>query len=156
MSTHVHSPARSIDDIHEQARLLLAQQDQRYTTGRQDLIDTLHSAGRPLTLPGVLELAPDLTQSSAYRNLDVLESSGIITRINAPGDHTYYELDESLMGHHHHLICVACNLIVDVELPASLEAIVDEGLSESAARAGFTPLHHTLDLFGTCANCEAS
>lgn len=156
MSAHVHHGPRTIEEIHDQARILLAQQDQRYTPGRHALIDTLYGAGRPLTLPGVLELAPSLTQSSAYRNLDVLESSGIITRINAPGDHTYYELDETLMGHHHHLICVACNLIVDIELPASLESIVDEGLNQSAQRAGFTPLHHTLDLFGTCANCEAS
>ncbi len=133
--------------------MLLAEQDQRYTPGRRDLVDTLHEAGRPLTLPDVLDRAPGLKQSSAYRNLDVLESSGIISRINAPGDHTYYELAENLMGHHHHLICVACGLIVDIELPANLEHIVDEGLSQSARLAGFAPLHHTLDLFGTCANC---
>jgi len=150
-----HSHAHDIDitDVHQQIAARLKPLDQRYTEGRRRLVDALVSAGRPLTLPDIVASAPDLAQSSAYRNLDVLEQSGVVTRISVGNDHAHFELAESLLGHHHHLICVECGTIEDVHLDDEIEAVVDEGLKKVATAVGFTPLHHSLDLHGTCRNC---
>ena len=142
-----------LSELHAQIGSRLAQQGHRYTSGRQELVKTLVLTGQPMTLPDIVEADPKLAQSSAYRNLDVLVRCGVIRRINAGVDHAYFELAESLLGHHHHLICVSCGSIEDVHLDSEVENLVDKSLSEIAARTGFTPTTHSLDLHGHCADC---
>jgi Fe2+ or Zn2+ uptake regulation protein len=148
--THDHDTT----DHHEQIARRLSNGGQRYTSARRELVSVLVAAGRPLTLPGISRLAPDLAQSSIYRNLDVLERSGIIRRIAAGSEHAHFELTEDLLGHHHHLICVDCGHIDDIHLDDSLERLVEQHLSAVAERAGFDPLHHSLDLHGRCTDCQ--
>lgn len=147
-------PPADDDQLHDEIDELLSRHDHRYTSGRRRLVAVLAVAERPLTLPEILERDGRLTQSSAYRNLDVLESSGVVRRIVGAGDHAHHELAESMLGHHHHLICVGCGLVEDIRLGDELEHAVDDALGEAAAAAGFTPLHHSLDLHGRCAGCS--
>lgn len=144
----------SLDQLHDEVAELLRRHDHRYTSGRRRLVEVLAVAERPLTLPEVLARDSQLSQSSAYRNLDVLESSGAIRRISGTADHAHHELAESMLGHHHHLICVGCGVIEDIRLGDTLEAEVDQALTGAAVQAGFTPLHHSLDLHGHCADCS--
>ena len=106
-----------------------------------------------MTLPDIVAADPKLAQSSAYRNLDVLVRSGIIRRINAATDRAHFELAEPLMGHHHHLICINCGTVEDIHLDSEVEHMVDKSLSDIASQTGFTPIHHSLDLHGHCADC---
>lgn len=140
-------------DLHEAVGMCLARHDYRYTDGRRRLVDAIAAAGQPVTLPDIVTAAPELAPSSVYRNLDVLERSGVVDRIASSGDHAYFEFAEPLLSHHHHLICVDCGAIEDVQLDDHVEALVDQSLAEAAGRAGFTPLRHSLDLRGHCADC---
>ena len=45
-------------DVHSVAASRLAAVGQRYTTGRRMVVETLQSAGRPLTIPEILEANP--------------------------------------------------------------------------------------------------
>jgi len=141
--------------LHDHVADQLTQLDQRYTSGRRQLIETLSAIGNPATLPDILLAAPDLTQSSAYRNLDVLERSGVIRRLATSHDYAHYELAEPLLGHHHHLICVQCESITDVHLDHETEEFVLARLHNAAQDHGFTPIDHTLDLHGICRSCTA-
>lgn len=154
MSEHLSIGSRTIEAVHEAAADGLTANEQRYTSGRRQLVDALHEAGRPLRLPEIVEAVPGLPQSSAYRNLDVMVQAGVIHRITVGGDHTHFELAEPLLGHHHHLICVGCGRIEDIHLEAELEEAVDNGLREAATNASFTPLHHSLDMHGYCDDCD--
>jgi Fe2+ or Zn2+ uptake regulation protein len=131
----------------------LAGVDQRYTAGRRALVEALNVAGRPLTLPDILAAAPDMAQSSAYRNLAVLEGAGVVHRVVGPGDFARYELAEDLTEHHHHLVCSECGSIVDVSIPARLERALDRTLYALADEQGFEVDAHRLDLLGRCAAC---
>ena len=142
-----------LTELHAQISSRLAQQGHRYTRGRKELVETLVLTGQPMTLPDIVEADPKLAQSSAYRNLDILVRCGAIRRINAGGDHTYFELAEPLLGHHHHLICLSCGNIEDIHFDSEVELLVDKSLSEISARTGFTPVTHSLDLHGHCADC---
>ena len=142
-----------LSELHAQIGSKLAQQGHRYTNGRQELVEILVLTGQPMTLPDIVEADPNLAQSSAYRNLDILVRCDVIRRINAGGDHAYFELAESLLGHHHHLICLSCGSIEDVQFDSEIEHLVDKSLSEIAAQTGFTPTTHSLDLHGHCAEC---
>ncbi len=125
-----------------------------YTRRRRELVEVLLTAAAPMTVPDISATAPALSASSAYRNLDVLERCGVVHRIRSTGDHTHFELAEPLLEHHHHLICVGCGEIRDIHLTKNLEKLVEQNLAEAADQANFTPLHHSLDLYGRCADCE--
>jgi Fur family ferric uptake transcriptional regulator len=127
---------------------------QRYTSQRRALVDILAAAPSPLTLPQLLERSVGLAQSSAYRNLAVLERAGVAHRIVTTGDHACWELTEDLTEHHHHLICNACGDVTDFTVPSEVESGLDSALAAVAADAGFSPLHHRLDLVGLCARCK--
>ena len=144
----------STSELHAAVSLRLARHDYRYTQGRRRLVDAISAAGQPVTLPDIVVASPGLAPSSVYRNLDVLERSGVVNRIAAGADHAYFEFAEPLLAHHHHLVCVECGSIEDVCLDDDVESLIDNSLAEIASRAGFTPSHHSLDLHGRCSYCE--
>jgi Fe2+ or Zn2+ uptake regulation protein len=131
----------------------LARHDLRYTDGRRQIVTGLRRAGGPVTLPELLELQGDLAQSSAYRNLSLMEEAGVIRRLVHRGDHAHYELAEELTEHHHHLICESCGSVRDVTLPAPIERDLDRAFTGAAGAEGFVPRHHVIDVYGLCADC---
>lgn len=131
----------------------LAKHDLRYTAGRRRLVTGLRSAAGPVTLPELLDLAADLPQSSAYRNLSLLETAGVVRRLVHGGDHAHYELAEELTGHHHHLICESCGSVRDFTLPPALERALDQAFVSIAADVDFVPADHVVDVYGRCASC---
>lgn len=142
-------------ELHRMARERLTDRDQRYTTGRKVIVDALAAAGAPVTLPELLRQEPSLAQSSAYRNLALMEEAGVVRRLLHGGEHAHYELAEDLTEHHHHLICEECGLIRDITLDATLERSLDRAFEVLAGSAGFAPRHHAIDVYGRCADCAA-
>ena len=140
-------------DLHETAAARLRQADQRYTRNRREIVSVLAATGRPLSIPELLDVHDGLPQSSAYRNLALLEEAGVVRRVLGGGEFARYELAEDLTEHHHHLICSACGTVEDVTLPAAVEAEVERALKRAARRSRFTGAYHQLDLVGLCANC---
>ena len=141
-------------DLHDIAAARLRKVGQRYTKRRRALVGVLDTASGPLTIPQVLELDPDLAQSSAYRNLAVLEQAHVVHRIITSDDFARYELAEDLTEHHHHLICGTCGDVVDFTLDAKVESDLERVLDQVAGKIDFAVDHHRLDLVGTCAGCE--
>jgi Fur family transcriptional regulator, ferric uptake regulator len=127
----------------------LAEHDLRYTAGRRAIVEGLKAADGPVTLPELLDSSPDLAQSSAYRNLGLLEEAGVVRRLVHGG-----ELSESLTEHHHHLICESCGLVRDVTLETKLERTLDKAFDTLAEAEGFVTTHHTVDLYGLCSTCR--
>lgn len=136
--------------VHER----LARSELRYTSGRRAIVTGLRVADRPVTLPELLDLSPDLAQSSAYRNLSLMEEAGVIRRLVHGGDHAHYELAEELTEHHHHLICEVCGLVRDVTFDPRLERTLDDAFARLADDEGFVPRHHAIDVYGRCARCR--
>jgi len=132
----------------------LDRRDLRYTAGRRAIVRGLRGAGGPVTLPELLDAAPDLAMSSAYRNLAQLEQAGVVRRVVTHGDHVRYELSEALTEHHHHLICDTCGSVRDVTLDDDLEARLHDAFEAVAAADRFSLRAHTIDLHGTCAECS--
>ncbi|MCB0974726.1 MAG: transcriptional repressor [Actinobacteria bacterium] len=143
------------DEVHDKVRRWLARRNQRYTSGRRRLVDTMLGSGKPLTLPEIVSLTPDLPQSSAYRNLDVLERCGVARRISTGAGHSYFELAEPIGHHHHHLVCVDCDRIADIVLSERFESLADQQLGKAASEAGFQLTHHSIDLYGRCPGCQS-
>jgi len=127
---------------------------QRYTSNRRRLISILLRSSKPLSINQILDMDPELAQSSAYRNLTVLEEAGSIARIVTSADHARYELAEEILEHHHHIICSPCGEILDFHLSDNIEETLEASLQEIADQLGFTLDTHRLDLIGTCTLCK--
>ena len=141
------------DRLHRQVNDRLHHIDQQYTRGRRVIVEMLVDADSPMTLPELLQRAPALTQSSAYRNLAMMEEAGVVRRLVHGVDHARYELAEDLAGHHHHVVCTSCGTVRDFTLDQRLERTLDAAFDQVARTAGFQPQHHDIDVFGICADC---
>ena len=157
---------RAVEDLHVVVGRRLRAVGMRYSRSRYAVVHILEVAGRPLTLPEILDAGNTtqvvgddvrsgrgLTQSSAYRNLGELVDSAVVRRVDSGGDHVRFELHESLTGHHHHLVCEACGRIDDFDVPDEFEQGVAD-LVAMAAQRGFQVHGHQFDMIGRCAGCH--
>ncbi len=127
----------------------------RLTRGRRTIIDTLSAAEGPLSaaeLHGLLDGAVPL--SSIYRSLTVLEDAQVLAPHHSTKGITRYELAEWLGGHHHHLVCIDCGTVEDVEVNEHLERQLEQVVEGASAAANFTPISHSLDIEGRCSRCR--
>lgn len=84
--------------------------------------------------------------STVYRALQAMADAGEIDVLRSDaGEAAYRKCSDS---HHHHLVCRSCGRTVEVEGPT-----VEKWTRAVAGEHGFTDVSHTLEIFGTCADC---
>ena len=145
--------AASATDLDRAVTDRLARSELRYTRGRRAIVAALRTAGGPVTLPDLLDLAPTVTQSSAYRNLALMEEADVVRRVVHGADHSHFELAEDLTEHHHHMICESCGAVQDFTLDPSVELALDAAFERIARKSGATASSHLIDLFVQCDDC---
>jgi len=126
----------------------------RYTSGRRAIVELLALTARPVSISDIAAQLPDIPRSSAYRHLVDLQGAGVVRRIAAEDEFARFELAEDLTEHHHHLLCTSCGSVTDVTPTPAFELIVARTVQELAAKQGFRPTAHALDVIGHCANCD--
>jgi len=140
--------------LEQQIRLRLAGSDVRYTTGRQKVVAALARADGPRS---AAELHDDLERaiplSSLYRSLAVMAEAGALAQHHGSKGITRYELAEWLTGHHHHLVCIDCGAVDDIELPTELEATLEDLIAQVAGSGSFVATGHALEIDGRCKAC---
>jgi len=139
-------------DVHDAIAARIKTTDGRYTQSRRRLVEVLVAALQPLTVEEIVEHSR-LPLSSVYRNLAVLEESGLVHRLAGHGDFARFELAEELVGHHDHLVCASCGAMIDIAFPAALEAELGRALARLARRKGFQVGSHRVDAIGRCPEC---
>ncbi len=128
----------------------LADRGVRYTRGRKAVTSALARADGPLSAAELHELIrPSVPLSSLYRSLAVLEEVGVLIPHFGQAV-SRYELAEWLAGHHHHLVCLECGTVDDVELPEHLEKRITALVEEIGSMTTFSPSDHSLEIEGTC------
>lgn len=144
-----------LTDLHLAAATRLRHDGQRYTRNRRTLVEVLAEADRPLTIPEILQRRADIPQSSAYRNLAVLESSSVVRRVVTHDEFARYELAEEFTDdHHHHVICSSCGAVEDVAVPDAFEAELERVAAALARKLRYALDHHRLDVVGVCSVCR--
>lgn len=84
--------------------------------------------------------------ATVYRTLQRLSAAGEVDMLRTEDGEAIYRRCSTT--HHHHLVCRACGRTVEVEGPA-----VERWTNAIASEHGFVDVAHTLELFGTCADC---
>ena len=87
--------------------------------------------------------------STVYRAVQSLADDGELDSIRTDSGEALYRRCSS--QHHHHLVCRSCGRTVEVAGPA-----VERWADEVAGEHGFADVSHTLEIFGTCADCRAA
>ena len=142
------------DELHQAVAARLQRVGQRYTAARRQLVDAMASAGGPQPVHDIVARGPGLPLSSAYRNLADLAQAGVVVRVTATDDVARYELAEDLAGHHHHLLCTGCGVVVDFTLSGSVERALLAAAAQAANSTGFQATGHRVDLLGVCERCS--
>lgn len=86
--------------------------------------------------------------TTVYRALQVLADLHEVDVLRTAEGETAYRRCST--GHHHHLVCRTCGRTVEVDGPA-----VERWAQSTAERHGFVDVGHTVEIFGTCADCAA-
>ncbi|KNX37433.1 Fur family transcriptional regulator [Luteipulveratus halotolerans] len=105
-------------------------------TSAQDLHAQLRSQGDSVGL------------ATVYRTLQSMAADGEVDVLRTDDGEAVYR--QCSTGHHHHLVCRSCGATVEVEGPA-----VERWTDKISAEHGFTDVTHTLEIFGTCRDCQS-
>lgn len=133
----------------------LADEDVRYTRGRRAVVKALMDADGPMSAAELhTAIGADVPLSSLYRTLTVLEEAQIVTPHFGARGALRYEFDEWLTGHHHHLVCVECGTVDDIDIPQPYEDMVTELVDAIAKTASFDATGHVLEIEGRCPKCR--
>ena len=89
--------------------------------------------------------------ATVYRALDLLSELGILVKIDFGDGCARYELNtaDPNVHHHHHLICVKCKKVIEVE-----EDLLDDLEATISKKSGFQILNHEVKFFGYCKDCQ--
>ncbi len=96
----------------------------------------------------VKEEDPNVGHTTVYRTLKLLVEAGLAREVRFGDGRTRYEHNYK-HPHHDHMICTQCGRTIEF-FSADLERLQDK----IAARHQFEITHHTLRMFGYCADCR--
>ena len=104
----------------------------------QDIYATLRDRGEGVGL------------ATVYRHVQKLADAGTVDVVaGADGQLVYRSCGSGT--HHHHLVCRSCHRSTELE-----SAEVERWAARQAAHRGYTDVEHTVEIFGTCADCSAT
>lgn len=148
-SAHSHSHKRQ-----EMSALTsrLRGQSRKITGPRAAILEILRAHPHPLTNKEIFAALPkgDCDLATIYRSMHMLEKMGMVKRFDFGDGTARFELvGENDDGHHHHLVCIRCSEVVEIEecFPKKIEQRI-------AARNGFKAVTHKLEFFGICPDCQ--
>ena len=147
MKKHVHHRARE-SDLADRLRA----KARRITGPRQAILKLLTKRRSPMSSKDLFARLEkgDCNLATIYRSLHLLEEIGMVKRFDFGDNVARYELVTSEAdGHHHHLVCVRCAGVVEIDdcFPEKLERAISR-------RNGFTRVTHKLEFFGVCPRCQ--
>ncbi len=126
----------------------------KLTNARKAMIRILTQAGKPLTAQEVHQRFDDTTAdlASIYRSINLFCELGILIKLDFHDNQYRYELSDTFVPHHHHLICTNCGDITNV-----FEPCLPKGIEETLrAHCGFAVQSHILEFYGICKTCADS
>lgn len=121
----------------------------QHTRQRASILELLKSSKTPITINEIKEgLDVDIDLSTIYRTLLLFEEKNLIkkTILQDPLENVY---DYNRQIHKHHLICLKCKKIVNID-----DCPLSDYEARVAKNTGFIIQNHQLELYGICPECQ--
>jgi Fur family ferric uptake transcriptional regulator len=84
---------------------------------------------------------------TVYRTLDLLSELGLVRPVYQGTGAAHYVLLQN--GHHHHLICISCDRVIEID--RCLLPEIEHGIAEYLS---FEIRGHLLEVYGQCDQCQ--
>ena len=85
--------------------------------------------------------------TTVYRTLQAMSAANVVDTLRTDtGESVYRRCSDH---HHHHLVCRGCGATVEVG-----DREVEEWAARIAAEHDYSDVGHTIEIFGTCADCR--
>ncbi|OQX80464.1 MAG: ferric uptake regulation protein [Candidatus Omnitrophica bacterium 4484_70.1] len=133
----------------------------RVTLPRQIILEVLSKTSKHLSAEDIYiavhKIYPNIGLTTVYRTLELLVQMGLIFKFDFGDGRARYELSEGPKGvrHHHHLVCINCNRIIDytdfIEEELKLLNQIEKGLSK---KFNFKITNHLIQFYGLCDKCQ--
>ena len=91
---------------------------------------------------------PKIGLATVYRAMKVICDAGLARGTDFGNGQKSFE-HKYKHQHHDHLVCIKCGRIIEVISP-EIEKLQDK----LAKKHKFSPVRHTMQIFGTCAKCK--
>lgn len=128
---------------------LLKKNGSSLTKPRKQLFDLLLDK-EPQSMQVLVKRADgEIDRATVYRIIELFERLGIVHRLNI-GWKYKIELSDVFLEHHHHMYCSQCGKTLEMPSNTMLETMIDS----LAAKTGFAPRGHQLEIYGKCESCQ--
>jgi Fur family ferric uptake transcriptional regulator len=124
----------------------LEARDQRVTPSRMAVLAAVLRRSGHFTVEDILRRVPSVGRATVFRTMKLLCELGIVCRVLLEDGSLHYRF--SRRGHHHHLVCVSCGGVQDMD-----DCIVGDLVRELSHKTGYQIEGHWLELYGRCAAC---
>lgn len=132
----VRTPGTGVRATRQRAAIMALLDSLGEFRSAQELHDELRRRGENIGL------------TTVYRTLQSLSSVDLVDMVRTDTGESVYRRC-SAPDHHHHLVCRSCGSAVEVS-----GREVEAWAAEVAEAHGFSDVSHTIELFGTCAECR--
>lgn len=104
---------------------------------------------------------PEIGIATVYRTLLLFEKLNIVSKLNFDDGYSRYELDLGKEDHHHHLLCLKCGKVIEVQLdvesrltPKNEVSVLKSFEEEIGKEKDFTIVDHNVTFYGYCKDCK--
>lgn len=142
-------------EIMESLKDQLKEKGYKLTPQRRATLDTImENQGKHLSTEEIYDMVkekcPEIGLATVYRTLQLLDELDVISKINFDDGCSRYELNTHQDDHqHHHLICLKCGNVIEVEVDL-MDALEDE----IEKNYDFEISDHKVKFYGYCNKCK--
>lgn len=118
------------------------------------MLDTIiENEGKHLSAEEIYDLVkekcPEIGLATVYRTMQMFDEVGLVYKHNFDDGRSRYELNHNEDHQHHHLVCINCNRVIEVE-----EDLLEQLENEVEKKYNFSITNHNVKFFGYCENCK--
>lgn len=124
----------------------LEAREHRVTPSRLAVLAAVLRQSGHFAVDDLLRQAPTVGRATAFRTMKLLCELGIVCRVLLEDGSLHYRL--SRRGHHHHLVCVSCGGVQDMDDCAAADLV-----REISRTSGYQIEGHWLEFYGKCGAC---
>lgn len=125
----------------------LEQRDHRLTPSRMAVVAAALSQKGHFTAEEIAQRCPGVGRATVFRTVRILTEIEVLCRVLMEDGSLHYRL--SRKGHHHHLVCVECGAVQDLD-----RCVVGDLVGGLAESTGYEIEGHWLEFYGRCQDCR--
>ena len=141
---------RSVDLTTNKLKSLLKANDLSVTKQRMGIFNILLGRG-PIAMQELIRLVDKkYDRASIYRTISLFNTLGITQRLKI-GWKYKIELTDKFSDHHHHMACLKCGKVIDIN-----EQLFEKLIDQMTAEHHFHAVQHQVEVQGICSVCAGA